>query len=235
MKKECSQIGISLTIYFFAYGCLSWICFVILYFLLHTEEERMPAQVIGTIITSVTSIILGVISAIVTSKVTKRNQITENTEKLKELSKKIESQQEETFKHLDDKHRSITDKIDSQHKKVIEDIGRGGESTLTKQHEYIINLINGGFGGIKVRYQKEDSAYSKFKEEQRDLKNTLDNFLKDYTETIRRCSELSKENAILKDNYKRLLERKSRVTRLNRGPKKEIKVSRDKTGREIPY
>lgn len=225
MKKATMQLINIFRSWLYILMGLCWFWFVISYYMTYTEEKTMPdGVIIAALITGGTSLILGIFSNVVNLVNSKKKQIDLNTEEIKKLSEKVESQ-----------FKVMAGQLDSQHKKVIEDIGRGDESTLTKQHEDIINIIGGGFGGIEARYQKEDSAYSQFKEEQRDLKDTLDNFLKDYTEVIKRCSELSMENAMLKDKYKSFLEKGFKVVRLNRGSKKEMKSSRDRTRRERPY
>ena len=112
--------------------------------------------------------------------------------------------------------KSISDKIDNLNR----DIGREDNKTLTSQHNDISNSIAKSFADVERRYQniasrydKEDEKYRAFSQKQIDLKDTLDSFVKDYTEkiyllesqTIRitklqeRIEQLESENKTLKD------------------------------------
>ena len=56
--------------------------------------------------------------------------------------------------------------------------------TLTGQHIDIQKLIENAFSQIKSRYEKEDDSYRYFTMQQKDIKDTVDNFSKDYARLI---------------------------------------------------
>lgn len=125
-----------------------------------------------------------VVTGFVTFLVMKKTQIKENTEEIRELRESMGIDKDETLQH----------QITSRFVSVANDIGRGDEASLTKQHQKIESCIEKNFKIIQQRYDEEDDIYRKFNSQQYDIKQVLDNFSRDYTEQIRLRSELEKKN-----------------------------------------
>lgn len=96
---------------------------------------------------------------------------------------------------------------------IKDDIGRDRNSSLTVQHNDItrsldnnFRTVNNNFSIIYNRYEKEDESYRSFTSQQRDLKETLDNFSKDYAKVIGYNQKLYYENCELREKYDNVLE-----------------------------
>lgn len=97
------------------------------------------------------------------------------------------------------------DELKGEIERIERDIGRGDNSTLTKQHEFISKEINKNYSEIKDRFYKEDEAYRLFSIEQRDLKSTMVNFSRDYQNLIERNHILGERIIVIEDEYKKAL------------------------------
>lgn len=128
-----------------------------------------------------------------------------------------------------------TDIILAKLEKVVEDIGREKGADLTSQHGEIKTQLKESFGRIEARYDKEDASYSKFNEEQHDIKKTLDNFSRDYTELATQRLELLARNAVLEEENKSLSEKNSKLEKTNRKLNNKLNELRDKSDREQSY
>lgn len=128
-----------------------------------------------------------------------------------------------------------TDIILAKLEKIVEDIGREKKADLTSQHSEIRAQLKESFGRIETRYEKDDSAYSKFTEEQHDIKNTLDNFSRNYTELVTQRLELLTRNAFLEEKNKSLLEEKAELEKSNKKLNKKLEALRSKPDREQTY
>lgn len=96
---------------------------------------------------------------------------------------------------------------------IKDDIGRDKNSSLTVQHNDITRSldsnfknVNNNFSFIYNRYEKEDESYRSFTSQQRDLKETIDNFSKDYAKVIGYNKKLYNENCKLKEKCDTLIE-----------------------------
>lgn len=121
--------------------------------------------------------------------IARKGKIDENTEALNKLIKQLGLNDEETLKH----------RLSSQYNNVMESIGRGGKASLTEQHSHLESCIQENYKTIKDRYKREDDAYALFTSQQRDLAETMNNFTKDYKETISDRNRLLIENEKLRE------------------------------------
>ena len=156
-------------IYLFFYSMFSIVVF--------REDEIMSDVLVVGLITAGTSLIIGIISAIVTYRIAKKSQIDANTKAITELK----------------------DELISHYASISEDIGRNDNASLSKQHSQMTESIKESYKSIEARYDKQDEAYRRFTTEQYDLKQTLDNFARNYTEVINNEHKLYMENCELKE------------------------------------
>ena len=98
--------------------------------------------------------------------------------------------------------RKLTDQIENLNKSVGIDLGK--EVNLTLQHKDIKATmqeqhkdIRTDFQIIQDRYRKEDNAYQVFTAKQRDMKESLDGFSREFTSIIQQSHILESETAEL--------------------------------------
>ncbi len=189
--------------------CFYWI---VLYTMILTRNEgdrNMTDVTITGIIGGCTTIM----SAVITLIVARKSQIDKNTTVLEKMSKQL---------GLND-DISLREELKKQYSSISEDIGRGGYGSLSIQHGEILDEISKSYSEIKNRYDKQDDAYRHFTTEQHDLKQTLDNFSRNYMEVINSEQELYIENCELKKENEKLRNKISQLT-------KEINHERDNRG-----
>ncbi len=138
------------------------------------------------------AVLPALITGLITFVLTRKSQIRKNTEVIENLSKHIGSKEEQS---LEDLIRSIKD-----------DIGRQSDSSLTRQHQNINKQIEKNFGVINNRYEREDEQYRLFTREQHNLKETLDNFSKDYMNNIQIIDKLQSEKIKLEHELEKMRE-----------------------------
>ena len=148
------------------------------------------------------SAIPALITGVVTYIVSKNSQIRKNTDVIETMMRQLGLRDDMTLRTEVNKH----------YNDIKNDIGRGENGSLSYQHEYILGEINKNYLEIKNRYNKQDEAYRSFTAEQYDLKQTLDNFSRNYMEVINSERKLYVENLKLKDENKAL---KNKVTQLS--------------------
>lgn len=180
MKKEYVEIVLGST---FIAVCFSM---TVLYIL---EGNEFMTEIIAGVLSA---FITGIITFIVTLKTSKKSQLTENTEEIKTLIRRLGISDEQTLKVMIDR--------------ISSDIGRGERGSLTKQHEEMQKEILNSYSDIKSRYEKEDESYRKFTFKQIELKETMDNFSRDYYEHIKNENNLIDNNINLKNENIRLNE-----------------------------
>ncbi len=134
--------------------------------------------------------------------IARKGKIDENTEALNKLIKQLGLNDEETLKHG----------LSAQYNNVMESIGRGGKASLTEQHFHLESCIQENYKTIKDRYKREDDAYALFTSQQRDLAETMNNFTKDYKETISDRNRLLIENEKLREQVGTLTNEKNEIS-----------------------
>lgn len=139
-------------------------------------------EILRIIIPAISSFAGGILIA-------RKGKIDKNTEAINKLIRQLGMNDEETLKHG----------LSSQYNNVMESIGRGGKTSLTEQHSHLESCIQENYKTIKDRYKREDDAYALFTAQQRDLAVTMNNFTKDYKETISDRNRLLIENETLRE------------------------------------
>ena len=139
-------------------------------------------EILRIIIPAISSFAGGILIA-------RKGKIDKNTEAINKLIRQLGMNDEETLKHG----------LSSQYNNVMESIGRGGKASLTEQHSHLESCIQENYKTIKDRYKREDDAYALFTAQQRDLAVTMNNFTKDYKETISDRNRLLIENETLRE------------------------------------
>ena len=143
-------------------------------------------EILRIIIPAISSFAGGILIA-------RKGKIDKNTEAINKLIRQLGMNDEETLKHG----------LSSQYNNVMESIGRGGKASLTEQHSHLESCIQENYKEnyktIKDRYKREDDAYALFTAQQRDLAVTMNNFTKDYKETISDRNRLLIENETLRE------------------------------------
>ena len=180
MKKEHVEIVLGST---FIAVCFSM---TVLYIL---EGNEFMTEIIAGVLSA---LITGIITFILTLKTSKKSQLTENTEEIKTLIRRLGISDEQTLKVMLDR--------------ILADIGRNTKGNLTEQHEAMQKEILNSYSDIKSRYEKEDESYRKFTFKQIELKETMDNFSRDYYEHIKNENKLIDDNIKLENENIRLNE-----------------------------
>ncbi|MBO5454516.1 MAG: hypothetical protein J6A69_11255 [Clostridia bacterium] len=150
-------------------------------------------------ITLLAAIIPAVLTFIGTLLACKKSQISKNTEEIKKLARQLGVNDNKTF------HSEFSEQYDNILNEVRNNIGKTpNDKALTGQHNDIIKIIERDFEKINSRYEKEDESYRTFTNQQRDLKDTLDNFSRDYANVIAINRKLFNENIILNEENNHL-------------------------------
>lgn len=105
-------------------------------------------------ITLIAAIVPSIISSIVAVKISNKNQLQKNTESIENLSK--------DFAVIS--------------KKILDDIGRNDNSSLTRQHNDIQEMISKETQTIERRYDEEAQRYRMFTAEQHNTAKQIEEF-----------------------------------------------------------
>ena len=141
--------------------------------------------------------------------ITRKKKHNKSTEAINKLIRQLGMNDEESLKH----------ELSSQYNNVMESIGRGCKASLTEQHAHLESCIQESYKTIEDRYKKEDDAYALFTSQQRDLAETMNNFTKEYKETISDRNRLLIENETLKKRLETLQAENKMLRKLSKGKK----------------
>ena len=146
-------------------------------------------------VTLIAAIVPAVLTLIGSLTISKRSQLIKNTEEIKKLARQLGVNDEKTF------HAEFSD----QYNNIMNNIGKTpNDKALTGQHQDMINILQRDFQIINGRYEKEDESYRSFTMQQKNLKETLDNFSRDYAKIITENGKLFNENIVLRDTNRKL-------------------------------
>lgn len=122
-----------------------------------------------------------------------------NTEEIKKLARQLGVNDEKTF------HSEFSEQYSEILSEIQDNIGKTpNDKALTGQHQDMLNILQKDFQVINGRYEKEDESYRKFTAQQLDLKETLDNFSRDYAKVIGLNAKLFNETIALKNEIDKL-------------------------------
>lgn len=140
-------------------------------------------------------ILTGIVTYLFSARQSRKSQIVKNTEEIKKLARQLGVNDEKTF------HAEFSEQYD----KIMDNIGKTpNDKALTGQHQDMLNTLQKDFQVINGRYEKEDDCYRKFTAQQLDLKETLDNFSRDYAKVIGLNAKLFNETIALKNEIDKL-------------------------------
>ena len=144
----------------------------------------------------IVAIAVALISVAGTLVATRKNQITKNTDAINKLSERLGLNEDKTLRI----------ELSEQYKRIISDMGVKmlDEPSLTKQHKIMHEELKNSYDEIKARYQEEDNMYRKFSREQKELSDTMDNFVRDYKTITARNHELMDEKIKLQEQVQSL-------------------------------
>ena len=146
-------------------------------------------------VTLIAAIVPAVLTLIGSLTLSRRSQLRKNTEEIQKLARQLGVNDEKTF------HAEFSE----QYNKIMDNIGKTpNDKALTGQHQDMLNILQKDFQVINGRYEKEDDCYRKFTAQQLDLKETLDNFSRDYAKVIGLNAKLFNENIVLRDTNRKL-------------------------------
>lgn len=146
-------------------------------------------------VTLIAAIVPAVLTLIGSLTISKRSQLIKNTEEIKKLARQLGVNDEKTF------HAEFSD----QYSNIMNNIGKTpNDKALTGQHQDMLKILQRDFQIINGRYEKEDESYRSFTMQQKNLKETLDNFSRDYAKIISENGKLFNENIVLKDINRKL-------------------------------
>ncbi len=146
-------------------------------------------------VTLIAAIVPAVLTLIGSLTLSRRSQLRKNTEEIQKLARQLGVNDEKTF------HAEFSE----QYNKIMDNIGKTpNDKALTGQHQDMLNTLQKDFQVINSRYEKEDDCYRKFTAQQLDLKETLDNFSRDYAKVIGLNAKLFNETIALKNEIDKL-------------------------------
>lgn len=146
-------------------------------------------------VTLIAAIVPAVLTLIGSLTLSRRSQLRKNTEEILKLARQLGVNDEKTF------HAEFSE----QYNKIMDNIGKTpNDKALTGQHQDMLNILQKDFQVINGRYEKEDESYRSFTMQQKDLKETLDNFSRDYAKIINENGKLFNENIVLRDTNRKL-------------------------------
>lgn len=146
-------------------------------------------------VTLIAAIVPAVLTLIGSLTLSKKSQLRKNTEKIQKLARQLGVNDEKTF------HAEFSD----QYNNIMNNIGKTpNDKALTGQHQDMLKILQRDFQIINGRYEKEDESYRSFTMQQKNLKETLDNFSRDYAKIISENGKLFNENIVLKDINRKL-------------------------------
>lgn len=146
-------------------------------------------------VTLIAAIVPAVLTLIGSLTLSRRSQLRKNTEEIQKLARQLGVNDEKTF------HAEFSE----QYNKIMDNIGKTpNDKALTGQHQDMLNTLQKDFQVINGRYEKEDDCYRKFTAQQLDLKETLDNFSRDYAKVIGLNAKLFNETIALKNEIDKL-------------------------------
>lgn len=146
-------------------------------------------------VTLIAAIVPAVLTLIGSLTLSRRSQLRKNTEEIQKLARQLGVNDEKTF------HAEFSD----QYNNIMNNIGKTpNDKALTGQHQDMLNILQKDFQVINGRYEKEDESYLSFTMQQKNLKETLDNFSRDYANIITENGKLFNENIVLRDTNRKL-------------------------------
>lgn len=146
-------------------------------------------------VTLIAAIVPAVLTLIGSLTLSRRSQLRKNTEEIQKFARQLGVNDEKTF------HAEFSE----QYNKIMDNIGKTpNDKALTGQHQDMLNILQKDFQVINGRYEKEDESYRSFTMQQKDLKETLDNFSRDYAKIINENGKLFNENIVLRDTNRKL-------------------------------
>ncbi len=178
---------------------MSFILSYIAVFLITTfVRSKIDMNFWQTIIVTLVSVVgTGLITYFATSYGSRRSQIQKNTEALERLSRQLGLGDEQTLmKYMEHISNDISD-----------DIGRNGESSLTKQHTTIINTLEKDIEASNRRYEDEEGRIRDFTLEQHNIAETINDFRLFMDSWERLTADINSLNAkviLLEDENKEL-------------------------------
>lgn len=161
-------------------------------------------------------ILTGIVTYLFSARQARKSQIIKNTEEIQKLARQLGVNDKET----------LQSELNRKYDTIIADMGRGDKATLTAQHNDILKVIEKDFEKINTRYEKEDESYRSFTTKQKDIKETIDNFSKDYAKVIAYNQELYYENC-------RLREENDNIRKKNQELESQLCINSSKKDRKI--
>lgn len=150
-------------------------------------------------VTLIAAIVPAVLTLIGSLTLSRRSQLRKNTEEIKKLARQLGVNDEKTF------HSEFSEQYSEILSEIQDNIGKTpNDKALTGQHQDMLNILQKDFQVINGRYEKEDESYRSFTMQQKDLKETLDNFSRDYAKIITENGKLFNENIVLRDTNRKL-------------------------------
>ena len=117
-------------------------------------------------VTLLAAIVPAVLTCIVTLYLSRKSQVNNNVQALKEFSRQLGLNDEKTLA------LNISEKFNS----ISADIGRNDNPSLTKQHEYLQGLLQREIETSERRYTEEEKRIKDFTVEQHIMSKTIEDF-----------------------------------------------------------
>lgn len=184
-----------------SYYLSMWVCTIwgILVALNYSYFQGDKQNMDGITVDFIQKLIIAILPAFITGLVTffigKKSRINNLSNNIEELKNQIGSQEGTTLT------KYVSDTFDS----IKEDIGRQDRGSLSKQHDYLQNLLEKEINLIEKRYESDSNRLQKFDNEQQNIDNTIKQFIlfqKSWYKQVETISELQAENSKLNATIK---------------------------------
>ena len=188
--------------------------FIFLYWIINSGGKIMSDSTLNIILAAA-----AIIGPIITFILSRKSQISKNTEAIQRLARQLGVNDDITF------HKEFTE----QYETIIGNIGRGDKSTLTAQHDDLRNMLQKEIDVAERRYTEEEKRIRNFTAEQHNMAETIEDF-KLFIESWQRLT--SDMNDL---NYQicRLEQENEELREKNKELKSQLCINSPQNGRKI--
>ena len=181
------------TYYFSIWACTIWVILVALnYSYFQGDKQNMDDTTVDFIQKLIIAILPAFITGLVTFLIGRKSRINNLSNNIDELKNLIGSQEGTTLtKYVSDTFSSIK-----------EDIGRHDRGSLSKQHDDLQNLLKKEIALIEKRDDSESNSVKKFDNEQKNIENTIQQFILFQKSWYRQAAKISELNEAIEGKNK---------------------------------
>ncbi len=194
--------------YFSIWACTIWGILVALnYSYFQGDKQNMDGITVDFIQKLIIAILPAFITGLVTFLIGRKSRINNLSNNIDELKNLIGSQEGTTLtKYVSDTFSSIK-----------EDIGRHDRGSLSKQHDDLQNLLEKEIALIEKRDDSESNSVKKFDNEQKNIENTIQQFILFQKSWYRQAAKISELNEAIEEKNKGIDAMKKDIDAMKKG------------------